>query len=102
MTDTPFISNYGDLEAFATRTDLLRSEFGHWDVEDPVSHAILDMVEAQRELSDLFYDDAMYGKCSPEAYRAAFAKRIAVAKRLLELTENRDNWPRDYVHVHDR
>ena len=43
---TRFKSTYRDSDAFYLRADLLRPMFGHWDLEDPVSHAILDVVEA--------------------------------------------------------
>jgi hypothetical protein len=74
---TRFKSTYSDYNAFYARADLLREMFGHWDCDDPVSHCILDLVEAQRELSDLFHDDACYGLGSEAAYKAAIDKRHA-------------------------
>jgi len=58
---TRFKSTYRDSDAFYLRADLLCPMFGHWDSEDPVSHAILDVVEAQRELSDAISDDVERG-----------------------------------------
>jgi hypothetical protein len=42
---THFKPTYSEHEAFYLRADLLRPEFGHWDVCDPVAHCILDLVE---------------------------------------------------------
>lgn len=78
------------------RADLLRPELGHWDAFDPVSHAILDVIEAQRELNDLF-EDALVDKA---VFEAAFAKRAAAAERLHRLTWDRDAWP--YRFARDR
>jgi hypothetical protein len=78
-----FKSNYSDAEAFQLRADLLRPMFGLWDVEDLVSHAILDVVEAQRELNDLFADDAQYGSASTGAFRAVLKKRQVAGETLL-------------------
>jgi hypothetical protein len=90
---TRFKSTYSDHDAFYARADLLREMFGHWDCEDPVSHAILDVVEAQRELSDLFYDDATYGLGSEAAYAAAVQKRHAPGKKLMKALADRECWP---------
>ncbi len=59
-----FKSTYDESEVFYLRADLLRPMFGHWDAEDPVSHAILDIVEAQRELSDAIADGEIAGYTS--------------------------------------
>ena len=59
---TRFKSTYRDSDAFYLRADLLCPMFGHSDLEDPVSHAILDVVEAQRELSDAISDDVERGR----------------------------------------
>lgn len=56
-----FKSKYSDIDAFYARADLLRSQFGVWDARDPIAHIILDLVEAQSELSDLFEDEGLYG-----------------------------------------
>jgi hypothetical protein len=83
---TRFKSQYSDDDAFYLRADLLRPMFGLWDCEDPVSHAILDVVEAQRELSDAIADDV----CGPRsvggnaAIKAAVEKRRAASERLIE------------------
>jgi hypothetical protein len=95
---TQFKSNYNNDDAFALRADMLRPMFGFWDAEDIVSHCILDVVEAQRELSDLFADDAEHGFGSRAAFKAAFAKREAAAQRLLNIIMDRDTWPEDYIH----
>ena len=50
--------------AFYLRADRLRPMFGHWDCIDPASHAILDVVAAQRDLSDAIAEE-MY--CPPGA-----------------------------------
>ncbi len=92
-----FKSTYDESEVFYLRADLLRPMFGHWDAEDPVSHAILDIVEAQRELSDAIADYAMYAYLSSDAaekaIKAAVEKRHAAGERLLQALEDRDNWP---------
>jgi hypothetical protein len=49
-----FKSTYDTHDEFYARADLLRLGFGQWDAYDPVSHPILDVVEAQRELSDTY------------------------------------------------
>ena len=56
-----FEPNIDPLQAFCIRGDLLRPKFGDWDANDPVSHAILDLVEAQSELTDAINDEAEYG-----------------------------------------
>lgn len=95
-----FKSEYSTLDAFVLRVNILRPMFGLWDAFDPVSHAILDVVEAQRELSDLFADDAMLvrGRPSKEAFKAAFQKRETAAEHLLAVIQDRDCWPSDYIH----
>lgn len=88
-----FESTYTDHDAFYLRANLLRATFGQWDAFDPVSHAILDIVEAQRELSDLFSDAAEYGVGNEAAFTAAIEKRHAAGRKLLEALENRESWP---------
>jgi hypothetical protein len=95
---TQFKANYNKDEAFALRADMLRPMFGYWDAEDVVSHCILDVVEAQRELNDMFADSAEQGLGSKAAFKAAFAKREAAAERLLDMIQDRDTWPPDYIH----
>jgi hypothetical protein len=90
---TRFKSQYSALDAFHLRADLLRSTFGHWDCEDPVSHAILDLVEAQRELSDTIRDDVDYNVGGNAAIKAAVEKRHAAGKNLMRALEDRDSWP---------
>ena len=85
----PFKSTLNECEMLRTRADILRPELGHWDAEDPVSHCILDVIEAQRELNDLF-EDVLDNKA---VFEAAFAKRAAAAERLHRLTVDRDSWP---------
>jgi hypothetical protein len=69
--------------------------FGHWDAYDPVSHCILDLVEAQRELSDAIADDLDYGIPHTEgaAVKAAVEKRDAAGKKLMDTLADRDCWP---------
>ena len=74
---TRFKSQYSEHDAFYLRGDLLRSAFGNWDACDPVAHCILDLVEAQHELADLFVDDAEYGIENEAAFTAAVKKRHA-------------------------
>jgi hypothetical protein len=45
-----FKSEHDEIQAFQLRAEMLRPMFGLWDAEDPVSHRLLDVVEAQREL----------------------------------------------------
>lgn len=88
-----FQSKYRDDEAFYTRADLLRPMFGMWDACDPVAHAILDIVEAQRELADAIADYADRGVGGKAAINAAVEKRDAAGERLEEALEDRDSWP---------
>jgi len=44
-----FEAEIDESTAFYLRADLLRPMFGLWDSEDPVSVAILDLVETHRE-----------------------------------------------------
>jgi hypothetical protein len=90
---TRFKSTYNAYEAFRARADLLRPMFGLWDACDPVSHAILDIVEAQRELSDAFMDDAEYGFDNEAIFKAAVEKRYAAGEKLMQALEDRDSWP---------
>ena len=87
-----FAAKYSDHDAFNLRVDLLRHGFGEWDCCDPISHILLDLVEAQGELSDLFAD----GECGLDceaAFAAAVAKRHDVGRRLLAALEDRNSWP---------
>jgi hypothetical protein len=115
MKKPPFASTCDECEAFRLRADLLREMFGMWDPIDPVSHCILDLVEAQRELSDAIDDyrpDAGCASASPQnedppcvrplvrpagwsnqRIRTAIAKRHAAGERLMEVLEDRDLWP---------
>jgi hypothetical protein len=61
--------------------------------EDPVSHAILDVVEAQREYSDAIRDDVDYGLGGKAAIKAAFDKRNAAGEKLMQALADRDSWP---------
>jgi hypothetical protein len=88
---TRFRSTYSEPDAFYLRADL--PQFGLWDSEDPVSHAILDLVEAQRELSDLFSDDAEYGLDCEAAFKATIKKRYAAREKLMEALADRYSWP---------
>jgi hypothetical protein len=76
--------------------------FGHWDCEDPVSLAILDVVEAQRELSDAIYDDAVLprGVGGNAGIKAAVEKRRAAGEKLIEALEDRDSWPDPELGLH--
>jgi hypothetical protein len=86
-------SQYNETDAFYMRGDLLRSAFGKWDVCDPVAHCILDLVEAQHELRDLFADSAENGIGSEAAFTAAVRKRHVAGERLMEALNDRDSWP---------
>jgi hypothetical protein len=88
-----FKSQYSDIDAFYLRADLLRPAFGNWDAIDPVCHAILDIVEAQHELADLFADDGDYGIDNEAAYTAVVKKRHAAGLALMRALENRGDWP---------
>jgi hypothetical protein len=89
---TPFESEYSEHDAFYARGNLLRPQFGNWDCVDPVAHAILDVVEAQSEISDLFADDS-HNLGNEAAFTAAVKKRDAAIKRLLAAAEDRESWP---------
>jgi hypothetical protein len=89
-----FKSGYDSVVMFYLRGDLLRPQFGEWDAIDPVSHILLDLVEAQSELSDLFHDAEL--ACltvGADAFRAAVDKRHEAGKRLLAALEDRSRWP---------
>ena len=109
-----FPSIYDECKAFRLRVEMLREMFGMWDPIDPVSHCILDLVEAQGELFDVIddYRPDVVGCASPEnedppcvrppvrpagwsdqQIRTAIAKRHAAGERLLEVLEDRDLWP---------
>jgi hypothetical protein len=89
---TSFKSSYSKHDAFYLRGDWLRPKFGLWDDCDPVSHAILDVVEAQNELADAFDDDA---HCidNEDAFTAVVKKRRAAGERLMRALEDRGSWP---------
>ena len=78
---------------------MLRSAFGKWDVYDPVAHCILDLVEAQHELADLFADDAEYSIDNEAAFTAAVKKRHAAGEKLMRALADRDGWPDPAVGV---
>jgi hypothetical protein len=90
---TEFKSEYSLSALFYARGDLLRPKFGAWDCCDPVAHVILDVVEAQNELADLFADEAEFCNFDSDdaPYRAALQKRHAAGKRLMRtlLTEGK-------------
>jgi hypothetical protein len=87
-----FKSEYSDHDAFYARVALLRPGFGAWDAYDPISDIILDLVEAQSELSDLF-EDGEYGLDCEAAFKAAVDKRHDAGRRLLAALEDRNSWP---------
>jgi hypothetical protein len=66
---------------------------GMWDADDPVAHAILDIVEAQRELADAIADYAGRGVGGHAAINAAVEKRDVAGERLEGALEDRDSWP---------
>jgi hypothetical protein len=91
---TCFKPSYNQHDAFYLRGDLLRPMFGMWDCCDPVSHAILDAVEAQNELADLFDDATTTGIDNEDAeFAAAVEKRHAAGERLMRALEDRGSWP---------
>jgi hypothetical protein len=79
--------------AFYLRGDWLRPTFGHWDCEDPVAHAILDVVEAQHELRDAVCADVTGDNGSNAAIRAAIEKRLAAGDKLMAALLDYENWP---------
>jgi hypothetical protein len=88
---THFKSKYSAHDAYYARVELLRPEFGVWDREDPVAHAILDVVEAQNELADLFAEATTYGIDDEEIeFKAAIKKRHAAGEQLLAALKDRD------------
>jgi hypothetical protein len=58
-----------------------------------VPACILDLVEAQHELADLFVDDAEYCIENEAAFTAAVKKRHAAGEKLMRALEDRDSWP---------
>jgi hypothetical protein len=88
-----FKSEYDSITAFHLRGNLLRHDFAKWDAADPISHLLLDLVEAQRELNDLFEPAGLHGFSSEAAFAAAVAKRHEASKKLLAALEDRDSWP---------
>jgi hypothetical protein len=88
-------SEYDPISAFYLRARMLREMFGLWDACDPVSRAILDLVETQRQLSDAIRDDADYGSSPGRtgAIRAAVQQRDAAGEKLMRALEDRDSWP---------
>jgi hypothetical protein len=88
-----FKSEYDDIDAFYLRGDLLRPDFGKWDCCDPVAAVILDLVEAQIELHNLFEADGLHGFNCEAAFAAAVAKRHEAGKKLLAALEDRNSWP---------
>jgi hypothetical protein len=93
MTTTPFETEIDEMSAFYLRADWLRPMFGHWDCCDPVSHAILDLVEAQRELNDAVCSDVSGDRGGKAAIKAALARRQAAGEKLMEALEDRESWP---------
>jgi hypothetical protein len=88
-----FKSKYSHHDAFYAHGNLLRAQFGQWDCLDPVADAILDLVEAQNELADLFDDGATYGIGSEAAFKATVEKRHAAGERLMKALNDRSSWP---------
>ena len=87
---THFKSTYSEHDAFYLCADLLRPMFGQWDAYDPVSHAILDFVEAQRELSDA---TAVSSDAANKQIKTAVQKCHAADETLMEALEDRYSWP---------
>jgi hypothetical protein len=90
---TPFTAEIDEVSAFYLRADLLREMFGHWDSMDPVSHAILDIVEAQREFNDAVCPEVSGDRGGKAAINAAHAKRLAAGKKFMRALKNRESWP---------
>jgi hypothetical protein len=86
-------------KAFYLRADRLRPMFGHWDCVDPASHAILDVVEAQRDLSDAIAEEMVY--CPPRganaAIKAALERRERAAEKLKKVVNDREYRQRTLV-----
>jgi hypothetical protein len=97
---TTFESTYSEHDAFYARADLLRPNFGQWDMCDPVAHAILDIVEAQNELAEAFDDDA-HCLGNEAAVTAAVEKRHAAGKELMDALEDRESWPDPELGLRD-
>ena len=91
----PFKSEYSDDdndELFYARVEMMRETFGYWEPDaDPVSHCILDLCEAQREIFDLFETPPTASE--EAAFKAAVKKRHAAGDRLMEALSDRDRWP---------
>jgi len=90
---TPFASDINEIDAFYLRADLLRPEFGCWDACDLVSHCLLDLVEAQTEITHAIDDDVSYGVGGDPAIQAGVAKLTAAAKKLIAVLNDRKCWP---------
>jgi hypothetical protein len=91
-----FKSGYSQHDAFYARVELLRPQYGNWDCEDPVAHAILDVIEAQSVLNELFTDDAEHGSASKAAFRAVLKKRHTAGQKLMAALIDEHRWPHDY------
>ena len=108
-----FKSEY-EYDGFYERGDLLRPKFGLWDACDPVAEAILDLVEAQNELADLFdeaaakphpplppgttYEQIVAGEFNDlpgeqVMFKAAVHKRHMAGEKLMHALPDRQNWP---------
>jgi hypothetical protein len=88
-----FKSNYDNIDVFYLRGDLLRHDFGLWDCLDPATAIILDLVEAQTELHNLFEPAGLRGFSCEAAFAAAVAKRHEAGKKLLAALQDRRCWP---------
>jgi hypothetical protein len=90
---TPFASDIDPIDAFYQRANLLRSEFGYWDACDPIAHCILDLVEAQTEITHTIDDDVNYGVGGNAAIQAAVKTRAGAARKLMAMLNDRKTWP---------
>jgi hypothetical protein len=89
-----FKAKYSQHDAFYLRGDLLRPAFGDWDCADPVADAILDLVEAQNEFSELFAAATEEGVTNEDAeFKMAIEKRHAAGEKFLRALVDRDAWP---------
>jgi hypothetical protein len=89
LRDKDFIATQKFVKNFETRAKSLRPMFGLWDACDPISHALLDVVEAQRKVSDLYDDAADYGNFADEEFVAALKRRYAAGEKLMRALRDR-------------
>ena len=86
------------------RGDLLRPQFAQWDGFDPVSHAFLDLREAQSELYFAFADEveaALSRASKDRQFQEAIKKRQAAGEKLTQALTDRESWPDPKLGLRD-